>query len=315
MFIIKYKKIFLYLSILLMVVSLVFIFTFGLKLGIDFKGGALLEVSYTDSRPEVSVVEGAIKTLDINQALIQPTGSKDSHGRPEQVRGTTGELGYLIKTRDLSQSEHETLFKSLAFDGKYVVTEKGFTSIGPSVGSELARKAILSIIFVIIAIILFITYAFRKVSHPVASWKYGIITVITLIHDIIIPTGIFALVSHYTGAEVDTLFVLALLTILGLSVHDKIVVFDRIRENLKDHGKNNFAETIGRSTSQTIVRSINITLTIIFVLVPLYLFGPETTKNFAFVLTIGLFFGVYSSLFFASPLLVWVEEWKAKRKN
>ncbi len=299
MFIIKYKKIFLSLSIILMVVSLVFIFTFGLKLGIDFKGGALLEVSYTDSRPEVSLVEDAIKTLDINQALIQPTG----------------ELGYLIKTRDLSQSEHEILSKSLTFDGKYAMTEKGFTSIGPSVGSELARKAILSIIFVIIAIILFITYAFRKVSHPVASWKYGIITVVTLIHDIIIPTGIFALVSHYTGAEVDTLFVLALLTILGLSVHDKIVVFDRIRENLKDDGKKHFAETIGRSTSQTIVRSINITLTIIFVLVPLYLFGPETTKNFAFVLTVGLFCGIYSSLFFASPLLVWVEEWQSARKK
>ena len=121
--------------------------------------------------------------------------------------------------------------------------------------------------------------------------------------------------AHYTGAEVDTLFVLALLTILGLSVHDKIVVFDRIRENLKEGDKRSFREIIGRSTSQTIVRSINITLTIIFVLVPLYLFGPETTKNFALILTIGLFFGIYSSLFFASPLLVFVEEWQARSKK
>ncbi|MBI2627309.1 protein translocase subunit SecF [Candidatus Nomurabacteria bacterium] len=296
MFIIKYKKIFLSLSIILMIVSVIFIFVFGLKLGIDFKGGALLEVFYPNGRPEISLLDSKIKTLNINQALIQPTG----------------EFGYLIKTRDLSQEEHEMLSSSLALDGQYPVSEKGFTSIGPSVGSELARKAILSIIFVILAIILFITYAFRKVSQPVASWKYGIITIITLLHDIIIPTGIFALMAHYTGAEVDTLFVLALLTILGLSVHDKIVVFDRIRENLKGGDKKSFAETVGTSTSQTIVRSINITLTIIFVLVPLYLFGPETTKNFALILTIGLFFGIYSSLFFASPLLIFVEEWQAK---
>jgi preprotein translocase subunit SecF len=298
MFIIKYKKIFLSLSIILIIVSVISIFTFGLKAGIDFKGGALLEVDYAGGRPEISLIENAIKTLNLNQTLIQPTG----------------ENGYIIKTRDLSQSEHETLSKVLTLDNKYPVSEKGFTSIGPSVGSELARKAILSIIFVIIAIILFITYAFSKVSRPVASWKYGIITIITLIHDIIIPTGIFAIMAHYTGAEVDTLFVLALLTILGLSVHDKIVVFDRIRENLRssDNKKESFADTVGKSTSQTIVRSINITLTIIFVLVPLYFFGPETTKNFALILTVGLFFGIYSSLFFASPLLVWVEKWQTK---
>ncbi len=298
MFIITYKKIFLSTSIILIVVSIASIFIFGLPLGIDFKGGALLEVDYAAQRPEVSLVQNTIKTLNLGQALVQPTG----------------EHGYLIKTRDLSQDEHEKISKSLNFDGKYPVTEKGFTSIGPSVGSELAYKAILSIIFVIIAIILFITYAFRKVSKPVASWKYGIITIVTLLHDIIIPTGIFALIAHYTGAEVDTLFVLALLTILGLSVHDKIVVFDRIRENLRDSDRKDFSATVGTSTSQTIVRSINITLTIIFVLVPLYLFGPETTKNFSLILTIGLFFGIYSSLFFASPLLVWLEERQNKGK-
>ena len=299
MFIVKYKKIFLSLSIILIIVSVIFIFIFGLAPGIDFKGGALLEASYPAGRPEISMLENRIETLNINQALIQPTAEND----------------YLIKTRDLSEIEHQTLSQSLSLDGKYPVLEKSFTSIGPSVGNELKRKAIISIAMVILAIILFITYAFRKVSQPVASWKYGVITIITLLHDIIIPTGIFALLSHYTGAEEDTLFVLALLTILGLSVHDKIVVFDRIRENLKEGDKKSFAETVGTSTSQTIVRSINITLTIIFVLVPLYFFGPETTKNFALILTIGLFFGIYSSLFFASPLLILVEEWQAKSKK
>lgn len=283
----------------MIIVSVVFTFTYGLKPGIDFKGGALLEVSYTGVRPDASLLEAGIKTLDINQSLIQPTGDS----------------GYIIKTRDLNETEHEALVKALSLDGKYTVTEKSFTSIGPSVGSELTRKAIVSISMVILAIIIFITYAFRQVSRPVASWKYGVITIVTLLHDIIIPTGIFALLSYYSGAEVDTLFVLALLTILGLSVHDKIVVFDRIRENLRTGDKRSFAETVGISTSQTIVRSINITLTIIFVLVPLYLFGPETTKNFALILTIGLFFGIYSSLFFASPLLVFVEEWQARGKK
>ncbi len=296
MFIVKYKKIFLSLSIVLMVVSIIFIFTFGLKAGIDFKGGALLELEFNGERPEAISVQSVLKDFNINQALVQPTG----------------ETGYLIKTRDLTEEEHQKILSFWSGEGKYEAKEKSFTSIGPSVGSELARKAVLSIIFVIIGIILFITYAFRRVSRPVPSWKYGIITIVTLLHDIIIPAGIFALIAHYTGAEVDTLFVLALLTILGLSVHDKIVVFDRIRENLKDGGKGDFAETVGTSTQATIVRSINITLTIIFVLVPLYLFGPETTKDFALILTIGLFFGIYSSLFFASPLLVSVREWQKK---
>lgn len=300
MFIVKYKKIFLCLSVILVIVSVVSIFVFGLKLGIEFKGGALLEVEYAGDRPEVGRVEEGIKALDLGQALVQPVG----------------DFGYLVKTRDLSEEEHQALSQSLSFGGEYAATEKSFTSIGPSVGHNLARKAVLSIIFVITAIILFITYSFRKVSKPVASWKYGIITIVTLLHDIVIPTGIFALIARYTGAELDTLFVLALLTILGLSVHDKIVVFDRIRENLKKDDRDanaDFAKVVGTSTSQTIVRSVNITLTTIFVLVPLYLFGPETTRNFALVLSIGLFFGIYSSLFFASPLLVlWEEQQKRK---
>jgi preprotein translocase subunit SecF len=286
------------LSVALVLISLIFIFSFGLRPGIDFKGGALLEVVYSENRPEIEVIQDKIRTLDINQALVQPTG----------------ELGYIIKTRDLTEDEHSRLFKSLSLEGKHSVTEKSFTSIGPSVGSELARKAVISIVMVILAIILFITYAFRKVSEPVASWKYGVITIVTLLHDIIIPTGIFALMSHYAGVEVDTLFVLALLTILGLSVHDKIVVFDRIRENLREDNRKDFAETVGVSTSQTIVRSINITLTIVGVLVPLYFFGPETTKNFALILTIGLFCGIYSSLFFASPLLILAKDWQDKKK-
>lgn len=295
MFIIKHRKIFIILSLVLVLVSALFIAVFGLHAGIEFKGGAILEASYESTRPEQEMINEKIQVLELGAVLIQPTG----------------ELGYILKSRDLTDAEHAELLEAIS-EKDNPATEVSFNSIGPSVGSELLRKAILSIIFVILAIIFFIAFAFRKVSHPVSSWKYGIITVVTLLHDIIISAGLFALFAHYTEAEVDTLFVLALLTVLGLSVHDKIVVFDRIRENLREGSKKDFSETVGESTSATIVRSINITLTIIFVLVPLYLFGPETTKNFSLILTVGLFFGIYSSLFFASPLLVWVLEYQKK---
>ena len=146
-----------------------------------------------------------------------------------------------------------------------------------------------------------------------SSWKYGLIAIATLVHDIAIPSGVFALLGHFYGAEVDTLFVVALLTVLGISVSDTIVVFDRIRENLRNHTAPTFAETVGKSLNQTFVRSINTSLTVILVLVALFFFGPVATKNFALVLIVGMFFGTYSSIFVASPLLVIVEGWQHKK--
>jgi preprotein translocase subunit SecF len=192
--------------------------------------------------------------------------------------------------------------------------EKSFDSIGPSVGKELTSKAIMAIILVSLAIICFIAFAFRKVSKPVSSWKYGIIAVITLFHDVAIPVGVFTLLSHFQGVEVDTLFVVAVLTILGLSVSDTIVVFDRIRENLRNRVSTSFDETVGRSLEQSYVRSICTSLTVILVLLSLFFFGPSSTKYFALMLTAGMFFGTYSSIFLASPLLVLVEEWQVKKQ-
>ncbi len=165
------------------------------------------------------------------------------------------------------------------------------------------------------AIICFIAFAFRKVSKPVSSWRYGFIAIVTLLHDVAIPVGLFVVLSHFYGAEVDTLFVVAVLTILGLSVSDTIVIFDRIRENLNTSNvaKNNFNETVGRSLEQSYVRSICTSLTVILVLLALFFFGPVSTKYFALMLTAGMFFGTYSSIFLASPLLVWVEEWQKKK--
>lgn len=306
MFIIKHKKIFIGASVVLVILSFVSLFIFGLKLGIDFKGGALTEVVYKAERPAQSALEKSLAVINFGSVLLQPTG----------------DLGYLIKTRDLNDSEHILLLKTLSGDKQDVLTEMSFNSIGPSVGQELARKAILAIILVSLAIIFFIAFAFRKVSNPsavghhgVASWKYGIIAIVTLLHDVAIPIGLFVILSHYFGAEVDTLFVVAILTILGLSVSDTIVIFDRIRENLRNQAnvsKINFRETVGKSLGQSFARSISTSLTVILVLLALFFFGPATTKYFALMLTAGMFFGTYSSIFLASPLLVWVEEFQKK---
>ena len=197
------------------------------------------------------------------------------------------------------------------FEGKSLFEEKRFSSIGPVVGQELRSRAWVAILLVILGIVLFIAFAFRHVSEPIASWKYGMIIIVSLLHDIIIPTGVVA----FLGKDVDTLFIIALLSIMGLSVHDSIVVFDRVRENLRLKKWHDFSETVGKSLEQTFVRSINTSLTIILVLFALYFFGPVSTKDFSLILLIGMFFGTYSSIFLGSPLLVTTKLLQDKKKK
>ena len=190
--------------------------------------------------------------------------------------------------------------------------EKRFDSIGPSIGSELQTRSVYAIILVILAIALFIAFAFRHVSKPVSSWKYGIVALLSLAHDVIIPIGAFAVMGHFMGAEVDTLFVTAILVVLGFSVHDTIVVFDRVRENLRrleEKGmKESFEETVGKSVSQTLGRSINTSLTTVLALLALYFFGATATHYFSLTLLIGIVAGTYSSVFLGSPLLVTLQK-------
>ncbi len=313
MFIIKHKKIFVGVSIVMVLLSLISVFVFGFNVGIDFKGGALTEVAYKDSRPAQETLNPALEALNFGAISLQPTGK----------------LGYIVKSRDLNDTEHTALLGALSLTGeageqKDVLTETRFNSIGPSVGRELTRKAIIAVVLISLAIICFIAFAFRKVSHfsavghhGVASWKYGVIAIISLLHDVIIPVGIFTVLSHYYGAELDTLFVVAVLTILGLSVSDTIVIFDRIRENLRQEtnmSKMDFSAIVGKSLEQSFVRSICTSFTVILVLLALFFFGPVSTKYFALMLTAGMFFGTYSSIFLASPLLVLTEEWQAKKQ-
>ena len=294
MFVIKYKKIFVSISAFLVALSLGSILYFGVDFGIDFKGGALLEVSYTDVRPTQSSVQEALSNtgLDLGSVLIQPI-SEDT---------------FSIKTKDINNEQKNQVLASLGANAQ----EVSFTSIGPSVGAELVRKSILSFILVALGIIFFIAYSFRKVSKPVSSWKYGLIAVTALIHDVIIPVGGFVIFSKIFGVQADTLFVVAILTILGLSVSDTIVVFDRIRENLQVGKFKTFEETVGNSLNQVYARSLATSFTLFVVLVALIFFGPESTKHFAMLLTAGMFFGTYSSIFLASPLLVMVENSQKK---
>lgn len=293
MFVIKYRKIFVTISAVLVTLSIVSMIFFGLNFGIDFKGGSLLEVEYTTVRPEQSVIESSLRELSIGEVLVQPMGEK----------------GFSIKTRDITDAERVQVMGALGSD----VIEKSFTSIGPSVGAELARKAILSFILVSLGIIFWIAFSFRKVSKPVSSWKYGFMAIISLVHDVIITAGIFAFIGHLTGAEADTLFVVAILTVLGLSVSDTIVVFDRIRENIRVGHFKTFEETVGRSLDQVYTRSIITSSTVIIVLLCLVFFGPSSTRIFSIVLTVGMFFGTYSSIFLASPLLVMANSSQGKK--
>jgi preprotein translocase subunit SecF len=284
MFIIKNRKIFVAISTVLVSLSIFSMVYFGLNFGIDFKGGSLLEVEYSGIRPNQEEVSRSIESLNLGSVLIQPMG----------------EYGFSIKARDINQNEKNLILSNLGSS----VSEKSFTSIGPSVGAELARKAIICFILVSLGIIFWIAYSFRKVSKPVSSWKYGFIAIISLIHDVLISAGVFAFLSYSMGAEIDTLFVVAVLTVLALSVSDTIVIFDRIRENIRNIQGKSFEEVVGKSLSQVYTRSIATSLTVILALIALIFFGPESTKMFSIVLAVGMFFGTYSSIFLASPLLV-----------
>jgi len=301
MFIVRYRSIFFTLSAILIGASLFAILFFGLNLGIDFKGGALLEVSYPNGRPDVQAIEEGIAGIGLGGSTIQPVGDN----------------GIILRTKDLSVQERMEVLNALSQGGTTIFEEERFNSIGPVVGSELKRKAVVAIIIVTIAIIIFITFAFRRVSLPVPSWKYGLVAIIALLHDVIIPTGVFALLGHFfIDFQINVLFVTALLAILGFSVHDTIVVFDRIRENLRRnkeyHIDKGFAETVGEGLSQTFTRSINTSMTVVFVMLVLYFLGGEPTRQFALALSVGVIAGTYSSVFIASPLLVVIEKWQRK---
>jgi len=289
------RKIFYTFSILLNTAAILSILFWGLHFGIDFRGGSLIEVEFLAQRPEVSQVKEVVSSLGLGDVSVQPSGDKV----------------LMLRLKDLDETNHQQVLRSLESLGQ--LEEKRFDSIGPVIGEELKSRSYLAIFMVLVLIICYIAFAFRKVSRPVASWKYGVAAIVALVHDVFIPTGIFSILGHYLGAEIDLLFVTGLLTILGFSVHDTIVVFDRIRENLRKGVAKTFEETVNISINQTLVRSINTSLSVFLALLAIFIFGGASIKYFALLLLIGVSFGTYSSIFVASPILVSWELWRQKK--
>ncbi len=296
--IIKYRKLWLLISAGMVVLSVMSLAIWGLRAGLDFTGGSLLEVKFASSQPTVAEIKTSLNGVGVNSLVVQPTGSNS----------------VILRFQETSQDKHlavvEALKKTEAAKGG--MTEVRFESIGTSVGAELRSKSFWVMFLVLIIIILYISAAFSKVSKPVASWKYGLIAVVALFHDIIITAGVFSILGHFLAVEVNTPFVVALLTVLGYSVHDTIVVFDRTRENLpKSH--DSFAETVSHSLNQTFVRSVNTVITVLLSLAAVLVFGGSSIRDFVLALMVGIFCGAYSSLFVASPLLVYVEQWQRRK--
>ncbi len=289
MFVIKYRKIFYTISSILVALSIFVTLLWGINFGIDFTGGSILEVEFNLDRLEKTQVEEVLSDLSFEKTF--------------SVR-ETGENGYILRSKTITDEEKSTIIGALGGD----ITEIRFNTIGPTLGAELRDKALISIAVVILCIILFVAFAFRHVSKPVSSWRYGLVAIFAFVHDVSLPIGLFAILGHFFGVEVDTLFVISILVVLGYSINDTIVVFDRIRENLKRIPEkartNRFKEVVGKSLRQTMSRSIYTSLTTLITLLALFFIGGEATKWFALALITGVIAGTYSSIFFAAPMLV-----------
>lgn len=278
----KYKLWFFAFSTLIILPGLFFLVISGLRLGIDFTGGALLEYRF----------EKDVKKDDLTE-----------YGATTPTDNNT----FIIRTKPL---EHEALqkLKGELTDKFGQFEAKREENVGPIIGKELRQKALIALGLACLMIVLYIAFAFRKVPKPTSSWRFGITAIVALVHDVLVVVGLFAILGKFLLVEVDLLFVTALLTVIGFSVHDTIVVFDRIRENLPKYLSKKFSEVADISITQTLARSLNTSLTVIFVLFALLLFGGETIKWFVAALLIGIISGTYSSIFNATALLAYWEE-------
>lgn len=292
----KYSKVYYAFSALLIVASLASLMIYGLKFGIEFTGGSNLEVSFDGTRPANEQIQASLDSFNLGTITIQPAGSTDA----------------IIEFKGVDEATHQQILAKLK--ESFSVTEKSFQYIGPSVGQELRNKTFIAIVLALLSITVYIAVAFRKVSRPVSSFKYGLASLIALFHDIIIPIGVFSVLGVLYNAEVTIPIIAALLTVLGFSVHDTIVIFDRIRENVLRKGISEFEVVVNSSLNQTVGRSIATTFTTLLVLVSIFFFGGETLKYFSLALIIGITAGAYSSIFIAGPLLVtWYKQGITKK--
>lgn len=286
-------------SLLFISFGVIAIFLWGLNLSIDFTGGSRITLSFkkTVTQDTVESVNNIFKTQGIKVGSLEKSN----------------ELIF-VRTTPLNTDQNSKLVNALLQKFEEV-TQQEFETIGPVIGREITLNALKAIAIASILIVLYITWSFRHVPKPASSFRFGICAIIALVHDVLIVVGVFAILGHFFGVEIDSLFVTAILTVIGFSVHDTIVVFDRIRENLKKKGSLNFSKTVNESIMQTITRSLNTSLTTILVLIGLLLFGGESIRWFVVALLVGIISGTYSSIFNAAPLLVLWQEISNKRQK
>jgi len=289
----KYSKTYFILSGVLVIASAISLIVFGLNFGIDFTGGSILELEFWGEKISNEEIKEVLSDFDLGQVQVQ----------------SSGEHGIILRMKDISEETHQEVLKRLEEKG---LGELRFEAIGPVIGKELKNKTKIVALLSVLAILLYITFAFQKISKPVASWQYGIASLIALGHDIFIPLGVFSLLGTLYNVQITIPVITALLTVLGYSINNTVVVFDRIRENLIRDRSSDFEHVVDKSLNETLTRSLNTSLTTLFVLFAILFFGGATLKYFALALIIGLICGTYSSLFLASPILVsWL---RRKRK-
>ncbi|MCL4418757.1 protein translocase subunit SecF [Patescibacteria group bacterium] len=286
------------LSLIVVIPGLVALLLFGLNLSIDFTGGSRITVSLPNrvEKQTTEKIKGLLTKENLRVSVIE-----------------TSDKSVFIRTNPMSQNQDNKFIDSLSREFKGA-KQVQFETIGPTIGKETTANALKAVVFASILIILYITWSFRSVPKPASSFRFGVCAIVALIHDVLVIVGIFAILGHFFKVEVDSLFVTAILTVIGFSVHDTIVVFDRIRENLRRES-GSFSKIVNDSILQTLDRSLNTSLTVLLVLFALLLFGGESIRWFVVALLIGITSGTYSSIFNASPILVVWHQWSEKRKK
>mgnify|MGYP001766130813 CR=1 FL=1 len=293
---IKYKNIFFGITLLILVLSVAALAAYGLKPGIEFTGGSVLEIEYQTSRPENSAIQEKIASLGLKEATIYASGDK----------------AVIIRTHDLEPQKHSDLLKAIEETG--TSTEKSFEAIGPTVGKELTDKMAVLVLISLAAMLVYIAVAFRNVPGPVSSWQYGIASFLILTHDVLVPLGIFAVLGKFQGVQITIPIITALLTVVGYAINNVIVVYDRVSENLQRDHKADFAEICNRAINQTLSRQINTSVATLLPVFAVYFWAGTSLKYFALALILGIATGTYSSVFLAAQSLVFWQQRSPRKK-
>jgi preprotein translocase subunit SecF len=291
--IVKHRYLYFAISLIVIIPGMIALLVWGFPLAIDFTGGSLLDITFSGQAPQPAQILAIYAQFDLGDSQVQSSGAHE----------------VIIRSKDMTEDEKTQIINAMQQQFNQTITVQSFETVGPSIGREVASRAAGAVGLAALGIMAYITYAFRGVPH---AFRFGVAAIIAMLHDVAVVAGVEAILGHFLGWEVDSLFLTALLTVIGFSVHDTIVVFDRIRENSNIYRRLPFETVVNHSVVQTLDRSINTQLTVMFTLLALVLFGGVTIRHFVVTLLVGVFSGTYSSIFNASPILVVWEnrEWR-----